>query len=326
MDPVTSFEAEADLPIEQFIDRGNARDRGEELPALPATEQAQSEGGDESEAATSGTVASDKKPDGRTREGRKVSIQREIDELTTAKHTTAREVESAKAELARLQSELARVNGNGQKPEPQRQPPAQPAWDGADPDDPEPTLDAFKDSGDPYSAWMRSTAAWEARKVNRKFYAEAQARTAAAAAQWTWREKLDTARKNIPDFDKRIDPDIPVDTRVMPFIQRHDMAGEIMVYLSEHKDEARALLSLHPIDQIGRIGEIGGVLKSRTAAASNGPAPKAIEISKAKPPTKPLGGSPIISEDDADDSDDTSEAAILRHFERENKRDAKRGR
>src|SRR4030095_7938283 len=245
---------DADLSIEDFIARGNARDRGEDIPDEPTADAA---------AASAEPDKKVEKVDGRTREGRKKSIQQEIDELAATKHATRAEIESAKSELRSLHQELADLNRRtAPQPPAAESPPTRPAapprpvYDGVDPDDPEPELDQFRETADPYTAWVRAGAAWEARKSHRIFLQQQNERFAALSAEQAWRQKLSDAQTRIPDFQKRIDPDLPVDVRVMPFIQRHRLAGDIIVYLSEHPGESRALLSLDPIEQIGRIGEI----------------------------------------------------------------------
>src|SRR5262245_11442930 len=52
-----------------------------------------------------GDQKAETKVDGRTREGRKQSIQREIDDLSAQRHTTKAEVDAAKTELATLRAE-----------------------------------------------------------------------------------------------------------------------------------------------------------------------------------------------------------------------------
>src|SRR5260221_11690476 len=111
-------QSEADLSMEEFVSRGNARDRGEDIPLI---EEGEGSGAADAnpDAATAGVETSaphagsaDKPIDKRTREGRKLTIQQEIDELTTTKHSTAKEIESARAELQRLRDQLAHVGGN----------------------------------------------------------------------------------------------------------------------------------------------------------------------------------------------------------------------
>src|SRR5690348_4641877 len=99
----TAPQTEADLPIEDFISRAAARERGEDIPLIEEADQASSaDGAPLSDAVSASveksadrTVSADKPIDKRTREGRKATIQQEIDELTTTKHTTAKEVETA---------------------------------------------------------------------------------------------------------------------------------------------------------------------------------------------------------------------------------------
>lgn len=75
-----------------------------------------------------------------------------------------------------------------------------------------------------------------------------------------------------------------------------------MVHLVNNPQVAQRLTTLNPIDQVGQIGEIVAELKLRADAASRGPA-RASSMSNAKPPIKPLGSAPAVSDDD-DGTDD----------------------
>ena len=125
-----------------------------------------------------------------------------------------------------------------------------------------------------------------------------------AHAQFT--QRLTEAKTRIPDFDQRFNPNTPIDTRVFPYVQRLENAPDVMLYLSDHQDIAQRLTTLHPVDQIGQIGEIAGTLKTQSAAAPS-PASARPAISQAKPPTKRVSGAPPAATDEPP-GDDASEA------------------
>jgi hypothetical protein len=95
--------------------------------------------------------------------------------------------------------------------------------------------------------------------------------------------------------------------------------AELMVYFSQHKDVYQRIAALHPLKQGVALGEIVG----RLAAAKTGtprPSVKPHVISTASPPIKPPVASSLTSDDELDDADDLSEAAVNRHIRRENAR------
>ena len=319
-------QTEADLGLDDFIQRGNARDRGEEIPLI---EDAENESGaadaPASDAVTASveksadrTASADTKMDKRTREGRKATIQQEIDELTTTKHTTAKEIESAKAELARLREQLAHVtnngNGNGAKPATA----AAPTYDGLDPADPEPKIEQFANdpSGDPYTAWIRATSRWEGRKEFRVQQHQAQqtAQRSQADQIYTTRmtalqEKVGKHEQTDKDWRTKVDPEIASALQWSTPVKEGTPLGELvmdsddpvafMKYFSEHKKDFQRLTTLHPFLQGVAFGEI----KERLAVANSRPDSKPQSISQAKPPIKPLGGSPARSDDAEDEAE-----------------------
>lgn len=330
---------EADLDIDAFIARGNARDRGEELPELPGADASAESATDGKEAEESSQPASadapatePAKPDKRTREGRKASIQAEIDELTATKHSTKREVEAARAELERLNAERAKLA------QPAQRTPQQPTQAQGDP---EPKLEDFKDQADPTLAYFRAVSAWEGRKAYRE-----ESRNAQIAAQRQrdiahfdkrmsgLQDRLKSYHEKHPEFGKSLNPivsDLIVKEHFsMPgkngvpladAIVDSENTGELLEYFTAHFDDFQRLLTLPPTE-VGR--EIGKIETRLTTASSTGPVVQPPPVSKAKPPIKPVGASPVVSDDEADDSDDLSEGAVLRHFKRENQRDSQR--
>jgi hypothetical protein len=302
--------AEPEESLSDFVARENALERGDPEPEPEPTPEPEPE---PEPAAT--TATTEPKVDKRTKEGRKLTIQQEIDALTAAKHEAKRELEAHQAELARLRSEP-------RTPQPQARTDPQPAT--APPTDAEPALTDFMKlpdgtaNPDPYSSWVFAKAAWISRQEYGKIAQQTEAQRHQAVVGQTWAGKLAEIRQRVPDIDQRLSQ-TPIDQRVWPFLQNHAQGPEIAEYLSQNVPEARALLGLHPIDQIGRIGEIVGKLSARSAVAPAAQRKPPV-VSSAKPPIQPLGTSPVATAPDPGDDEPFSA-----FYARENKAESKRG-
>lgn len=302
MDPTYSSVDHDDITVESNTEsaadiRANF---GLETPAAPVAEpEAVEEPVAEPEPA---------KIDKRTREGRKASIQQEIDDLTATKHTTKRELEEARTELVRLKADLAAAAA------PKVETPKPTA-------DPEPTPDGF----DTYEKYVKAQARWEARQEAASIRAEWKKETDAAQAQQletqrrqSWADRLFAFKTKTPDFDARFKGDTPMSTPMRDILMDSPVGPDLLLYLSEHQDDAQRLSTLHPIQVIREMGK----LEARLETAVSGPVPTTPPVSQAKPPIKPLGSSPPNADADAYSDDETVEA----HFARENARERKAGR
>ena len=118
-------------------------------------------------------------------------------------------------------------------------------------------------------------------------------------------------------FQQKLDS-TPVDTRIIPYLHNHAQGDEIMVYLVNNPQVAQRLTTLNPSEQVGEIGGIVAELKLRADAASRGPA-RASSMSNAKPPIKPLGSSPAVSDDD--DGSDEENLPLSQFVRKGNARD-----
>jgi hypothetical protein len=77
------------------------------------------------------------------------------------------------------------------------------------------------------------------------------------------------------------------------------MAPGLMKYLSEHPDELQALSGLHPAHVFRAVGRIEGKLEG---VAVTGNTPRVIAVSKAKPPVKPVTGTPNVGNELSEDT------------------------
>lgn len=266
------------------------------------------------------------KVDKRTREGRKASIQAEIDELTATKHATKRELEAAQAQLKELRAELAKSTPPA-KPEP-----AKPT--AAVSGDPEPTPDQF----DTYEKYVKAQAKWEARQeihaAREKERADADTarkdaerearyqRFESEAAQFT--ERFTKARESDPQILNKINPvlletprlshlDDPSKATFAHFLVEQaflsDHPAELLVHVSD-PTIAQRLATLPPEQVIRELAKY----EARLEAATSGPAQTPKPVSQATAPIKPVGASPHLS-DDAPDPDSEDFDAHKRYYD-----------
>lgn len=316
----TTTPIETEEPFETFFARENAVDfarmRGD--APVDTSEAVVEEPVTEEEPEVEATPDPARKTDGRTLEGRREKIYKQVEELTAQRHQTQREVEETRAELARLKEELSR------SAPPQRQPVAAATTT----EDPEPKIEDFvkladgSENHDPYTTWMRQTQKWEARQAARETQHAMLAQAAEVHAHQSWETKVDAAEKSSPGLREKLrTATVPIHRDTLPYIKRHPMGAEIAAYLVDHEDTAQRLVTLHPVEQIGQIGEIVGELKALAHAASSGSAAPARPVSQAKAPKQPLGTTPVATTPEPGD-----EESVESHIRRNNAADRKRGR
>ena len=133
-----------------------------------------------------------------------------------------------------------------------------------------------------------------------------------------------------PTFKDRISPDVlnlrplsamapgeprgPLNALAEHFLVS-EVAPKLIEYFSEHEDELQRFSTLHPL----RFGvELGKVEERLSVGSSTATAP--VEMSKAKPPVRPVtGGPPIVDKDLPDD------APFEKFFVHENAKERKSG-
>lgn len=315
-----SLIAEADaLDVDAFIRVNNARANGHASDADVATpiEEAPS-----STAAAGADATTDVSPDlpapkvdRRTREGRKLTVQQEIDALIATKHDTERQ---HAADEAAATTRLANIRADITAEETRRanldKPPVEPPKPGttewarykAMPEAPQ--LKDFEDFAD-WNIAMNLFIA-DARFDERMQAHEAkQTETQRGTA---WQTKLAAARVKDPDLDTKLDPKTPATAQMRDFIMESDRGVELLAHLSAHQDLARRLVTLHPL----KVAEEMTKLAMRLDAAHSGPAQPPV-ISAAKPLIKPVSSSHPIGDDDADEADLPVEDFIRRGNQRD---------
>ncbi len=245
-------------------------------------------------------------------------------EATRREATAKRERDEALAEAKRVSDELAALKApkppTPQAPVPESPPapapPIQPVA-AAIPEDKEPTLDDFKAEGDPYTAWIFARNAWGTRQEIRKASQQTAQQWAAYHEAVAWDGVVEAAEKKTPGLkQKLLAATVGVDRRIMPYIRSQELGPDVLLYLEEHHEEAQRLTTLHPVDQIGQIGQIIGKLSNtRTEAASpKGSAPPPPPVSQARPPIKPPAGIANSSTSDEPPGDDASPEEYERYW------------
>lgn len=298
---------EADLSVEDFISRGNLRETGKEVPELvpPADDKKITDDTDEKEVAATDKKdakaiegkADDKPIDKRTREGRKLSIQQEIDQLAAQKHDSQREFDAAKLRSAELRAEIAELEAKraiaGKPTDENKETPAA-EWKrySTMPDAPKP--DQFPES---YEDYLDARADFIATKRFETLMQQHNANSHERGRAEQWNARFTKAQTADPTLKDRIDPKTPATQQMRDYVIDSDKGVELLVYLSEHKSEAQRLSTLHPL----KCAEELGKLEMRLDAAHSGPA-QVPAVSQAKPPIKPVDGSPNVS-DEVDEGD-----------------------
>jgi hypothetical protein len=258
------------------------------------------------------------KIDKRTREGRKATIQQELDELTAKRHAAKAEADAEEARLAQIRAQRAAMET---PPAPKSAAPPVPSvsdWERykAMPDAPQ----LFQADGKTpnfasYEDYTLAVTVFAADKRYEERSAQDRARESQRAMMQTFHQKLDSVRKVDPDFDKKM-AETAIDSRVFPYVARLDNAPDVLLHLHAHPDLAQRLLTLNPTEQVGQIGVLSGRLLASVAVPS-GPTSKP-SISQAKPLIKPVSATPLASDDDDGDDDAVS---IEEHIRRENSRE-----
>lgn len=298
----------------------------EEKPAQPQGEGADPDAEDAARASAAGKELAERK--GRA-ERRRQSIQAEIDDLTTRKHTVRRDVEAEEARLATLRAELAALESK-QKQQPSTETPA-PA--------PKPTVDQFQT----YEEFVEALSDWKAdqkaaaaaAKVKKEIddrleqdrkrgETDAQARAQQALIA-QHQARIDAARKAHADFDTVIaaHASLEIPPAIAEGIPLSSAGAEIMYHLAKNPTVADALMDLpitlpmrdaildsaiapkllshlaaHP-EECAQLSTLPprqalvamGKLESRLdVASSSGPTSAAAPVTKAPAPPKPVGG------------------------------------
>ena len=261
-------------------------------PAPPSDDAAAATPPDASEA---GKALAHRK---RSLEGRKQTIQDEINALVRQRGDTQRERDAIAKELDALRAEKARLSAPA-TPLPMAAA-TQPVPAAAD--DREPTEDQFND----YASFVKAQARWQAREAIRAFQEETrQQQEAQSRQQWQrqrdqqFAERLSEAATRIPEFNVLVNrEDIELSPPMVDAIKDSPVAADLMLHMAHHPEDAQRIAALHPVLAFGEMKKLEARLEF---AADRGASTPAFTFSKAKPPIRPVGSAPSRTVDDPAD-------------------------
>lgn len=319
------LDAAESLDVDAFITRGNALDRGEEVkaPEPPAAEEKPPvEGlGEETKTADELAAADDKErnPDGTFKAERRKDPHKRMIEATAKEATAKRERDEARAENDRLKAENATLRTAPAKPAEEVTPPAKGSSEYK-------RYQAMTDAPKlaEFVNYEEYTAALSLFIADRRFDERLSEHSEQQAAQHTrsaWFTRLNAAKEKDPELMAALKADTPSTPQMNDFVMHSEIGVDILRHLSDHQDLARRISTLHPLKVAEEMGKLEGQLQARQAAAERpGPAP-APKISQAKPPIKPVDGSPPVSDDV-----DEGELPVEEFFRRGNDRERTQSR
>lgn len=260
------------------------------------------------------------------------SVQARIDAAVRAQREAERRADEA---LARARDLEAKIHG---RQEPER--PTQPDYDGTDASDPEPQFESFANEADPYRAFIAAQARWNTRAENRKIDRMRADQQRVETVQRVERERAQTFQKRIREQIKQEPaeflaslPQAVLDLRpshalgpddaltganaIADEFLDSDVGPKLMQHFADHPADLQRIATLHPIAAIRELAILGHTLRP-DAAKDTASASAAPVISKAKPPLKTVGSSPVVRDDEPPDSDDVD---LDKHIRWHNARD-----
>jgi hypothetical protein len=306
----------------------------EPAPAVPATPAADASE-PEPELTPEERAASDA---GKNLQKKKQSYQERINELTAARYRTEGELNAARAEVERLQGLLAPAK-------------SEPATTPAPAEAPQkPRLEDFANEVDPYAAWNEALTDWKVdrrieeldakrQKSDQERQEQQQLEAERNSAQAQYRRVVEAYQgrvaefvKEHPDYQAVLDaaplvPDGPGKIPIFQYIENVAMGPAVAYHLAQHPDELVRIAALAPALAIAALGKIEGKLEAQQSASEpqtlaatvTGPAAPA-PVSKAKPPLKPVGSSPVAVSDDDEPSPDAPFAVHKKYWDEKDRK------
>ena len=137
------------------------------------------------------------------------------------------------------------------------------------------------------------------RAEDRKEQAALAAKAEAERAVRSYGERLAEVKKEVPDFDARIEAakDLPIPQHIQEAMLESAVGPKIALYFADHRDEHARIVGLRPAAALRELGKVEAMLE--TAAAPATPAGKgapaatkpAVEVSQAPAPISPVRSS-----------------------------------
>lgn len=240
---------------------------------------------------------------GRTLAGKKKSYQERINELTAKQREAERRAEAAERRARDLEA--------GAKPKTEEPQAAEPKADA------EPTPEQFES----FELWVKAHNKWAAREVAREELRAARAHDERSAADRAYRDAQTRVEakgtEKHADFVEKLTEFAQTGGKFNPFVSdvilTEDNGHEIAYVLATEPETLQAIQSA---PTLAKASLLMGKLLARLEAAESGPAPKAPAVTHAKPPIKPVGSSPVTSDEELPD-----DLSVDEHIRRMNARD-----
>ncbi len=275
---------------------------------------------------------------GQTLAKKRRTLQDRIDQITREKYDTARERDEARSQATRLERELTDLRrtatGIGPaKPEAAAVPPATakfPKYAEYLQAHPDAELEDWIDARDSWRDEQRTKqqTQQESERRQRETH-DARTQQFSVHAQ-TFATKMRAVLDADPEFETKLDRRLlttpalsvlpPGETPtfgnfLVEQIVKADHPDKLLLHLSD-PHEVQRLASLDPESVIRELTRLDLGTPNGNGAAPRGPAPAASVTTRAKPPIKPLGGSPPV-ETDVPPGDDASDEAHRLYWNRQ---------
>ena len=198
-------------------------------------------------------------------------LEKRFSELTKQREAARQEAERERVAREALESKLKEL-------EAKVSPPKQEVSE-------EPLPEQFNDAFE----YARALAEYSTEKaLAERDKAEAQRKAAEeqAARFEAWNQKLETAKKEMPDFEAMVaSSDVAVSDPVRDAMLESDVGPKILYHLAENPDFARELAKKPIITQLREIGKLEARFEKKDEIPSRETAAK---VSKAPPPINPI--------------------------------------
>jgi hypothetical protein len=193
----------------------------------------------------------------------------------------SKRAKDAEAKAAQLEKELAELRANGNPPQQEQKPV----------NNGKPRAEQFDDA----YQYAEALAEWSAEQALLRRDAEEVAKKAQEAANKqveSWNQKLDKAKKELPDFDRIVQSsNIEISDEIKKAIVESDVGANILYELASDEEYAQSLAAMDSVKALKELGKLEARLEARAEKKPKADKPKEIvRSSNAPEPIKPLTG------------------------------------
>lgn len=272
-------------------------------------------------------------------EGRKETIQSQINALVRERGEVERDTARGRAERAALQREIDSLRQMRERvsrgedvdtrsferdaDDPRGFDPRRPAHDDdrqpwSDPNDRRPNEADFGD----FAQYAEAVGRWGARQeVRRAEFARQQREQMSHRQQWeaerqkNYADRYQKFAKANPTFEQEINrEDLVLTAPMVDVIKDSPVGPQMMLHLARHPDDIDRMAAMHPVLAFGEMKK----LEARLEGAHSG-SPQSTQHSKARPPIKPVEHASSQASDSTEIPDD--DVDVDEHIARMNARD-----